>query len=285
MRYRDAGVDIARAGALKAAIGQAVRATWGRASGRFRAASPVSSPAPNPRTPPATTRARCCWRRPWTASAPKLHLALAAGRVRDAAADLVYHCANDLLAHAARPLAFLDYVAQARLDSEVVQPVVEGLCAACRDVGAAVLGARPPRCRTRTCRGRGRRRLQCRNGAPARLLDGRAVRPGDVVLGLESTGLHTNGYSLRARSSPGRGSGSTRGCRAVGASGSATRCSSRTAGMAEHSCPVLETGESPVHALAHVTGGGIAGNLVRVLPTAAGRGSSPARARRPCFAG
>src|SRR6185503_19377127 len=70
----------------------------------------------------------------------KLHRALAAGRVGDAAADLVYHCTDDLLVHGARPLAFLDYIAQARLDASVVQAAVEGMSRAFREVGASLLG-------------------------------------------------------------------------------------------------------------------------------------------------
>ena len=132
MRYRDAGVDITRADAVKRALGEAARATHGpgvrRIPGGFAGA--IEWPGVISGTMLAATM---------DGVGTKLHLALAAGRVADAAADLVYHCADDLLVHGARPLAFLDYLAQARLDPDVVQAAVEGMSRACREVGAALL--------------------------------------------------------------------------------------------------------------------------------------------------
>ena len=109
----------------------------------------------------------------------KLHLALACGRVADAAADLVYHGANDLLVHGARPLALLDYIAQSRLDPDVALAVVEGLARACREVGAVLLGGETAEMPDTYLPGvvdvAG-----CMIGALAEggLLDGRAVRAG-----------------------------------------------------------------------------------------------------------
>jgi phosphoribosylformylglycinamidine cyclo-ligase len=194
----------------------------------------------------------------------KLHLALAAGRVGDAAADLVYHGANDLLVHGARPVAFLDYIAQARLDPEVVVPVVDGIARACREVGAALLGGETAEMPDTYLDGvidvAG-----CMIGVvlPGQLLDGSRARPGDVVLGLESQGLHTNGYSLARRilarsgrrlADPLPGDSRTL--------GQALLAPHRAYGPALQ--PLVDRGS--VHALAHVTGGGIAGNLSRVLP-------------------
>ncbi|MGH7730670.1 MAG: phosphoribosylformylglycinamidine cyclo-ligase, partial [Candidatus Eiseniibacteriota bacterium] len=195
----------------------------------------------------------------------KLHLARAAGRVGDAAADLVYHCADDLLVHGARPLAFLDYIAQARLDPGVVQAAIEGMSRACREVGASLLGGEtaemPDTYLADVVDIAG-----CMLGVvdPRHLLDGSRVAVGDRLLGLASAGLHTNGFSLArgvlARSGlapdeplPGGGGESV---------GGALLAPHRWYGPALW--PAIE--RARVHALAHVTGGGIAGNLVRVLP-------------------
>ncbi len=257
MRYRDAGVDIARADAMKRALGEAARATWGAGvrniPGGF--AGVTAWPGGGGVLLAATM----------DGVGTKLHLALAAGRVGDAAADLVFHCADDLLVHGARPLAFLDYIAQARLDPEVVQAAVAGMSRACREVGASLLGGEtaemPDTYVTGVVDVAG-----CMLGVvdERHLMDGSKVALGDRVLGLGSAGLHTNGFSLARRvlaqsglslcdPLPG-GAGET--------VGTALLAPHRWYGPALW--PAIEQGK--VHALAHVTGGGIAGNLVRVLP-------------------
>src|SRR5262249_23843851 len=127
----------------------------------------------------------------------KLHLALVAGRVADAAADLVAHGANDLLVHGGRPLAVLDYLAPAPLDGHVVHEAVRGIARACRAVGAVLLGGETAEMPGTYLPGvvdvAGCMIGTVRDGE---LLDGRRVRPGDELLGLASSGLHTNGYSL-----------------------------------------------------------------------------------------
>ena len=257
MRYRDAGVDIARADALKEAIGERVRSTWTSRvrdlSGGF--AGLMEWPAEAAGGLVAATM---------DGVGTKLHLARAAGRLEDAAADLVHHGANDLLVHGARPLAFLDYVAQERLEPEVVLPVVTGLARACREVGAALLGGEtaemPDTYRPGVVDVAG-----CMIGWVARdaVRDGRAIEPGDAILGLASSGLHTNGFSLARRVLAASGlsldSALPGGAGTVGA-----------ALLAPHRWygPALlpEIARDRVRALAHVTGGGLAGNLVRVLP-------------------
>jgi phosphoribosylformylglycinamidine cyclo-ligase len=179
MRYRDAGVDVARSDAVKRALGSAVRATWGAGvreiPGGF--AGVTAWPGGTATLLAATM----------DGVGTKLHLALPAGRAAEAAADLVYHCADDLLVHGARPLAFLDYVAQARLDPALVQAVVEGLARACREVGASLLGGETAEMPDTYVEGvvdvAG-----CMIGVVAerQLLDGSAVAPGDRLLGLAS---------------------------------------------------------------------------------------------------
>lgn len=257
MRYRDAGVDIERSDAMKRGLAEAARSTWRegvrRIPGGF--AGVTAWPGGGGLLLAATM----------DGVGTKLHVALAAGRVGDAAADLVYHSANDLLVHGARPLAFLDYIAQARLDPAVVQAAIEGMSRACREVGASLLGGEtaemPDTYVADVVDIAG-----CMLGVveERRLLDGSRVAPGDRILGLGSAGLHTNGFSLARRilaasrlrldgRLPG-GAGET--------VGDALLAPHRWYGPAL--APALD--RNAVHALAHVTGGGIAGNLVRVLP-------------------
>jgi phosphoribosylformylglycinamidine cyclo-ligase len=255
MRYRDAGVDVARADALKDTLGRAVRSTW---TGAVRPL--VGGFAGVMDFPGGGLLAASM-----DGVGTKLHVAIEAGRVADAAADLVYHGANDLLVHGARPLAFLDYVAQSRLDPDVVAAAVEGMSRACARVGAALLGGETAEMPDTYLPGvvdvAG-----CMIGVvpEGRLLDGSRVRPGDAVLGLASDGLHTNGFSLARRVLA--ASGLRLGDRLPGGSGESVG----DALLAPHRwygpalAGPLERGA--VRALAHVTGGGIAGNLVRVLP-------------------
>lgn len=256
MRYRDAGVDVGSGDLVKRDLGAIVRATWNPAvhpiPGGFAGVMRWSS---GDRLMAATM----------DGVGTKLHLALAAGRIGDACADLVFHCADDLLVHGARPVAFLDYVAQARLEPGVVTAAVRGMAAACAEVGAALLGGEtaqmPDTYLPDVVDVAG-----CMIGEiePRRLRDGAAVRIGDVLVGLGSDGLHTNGFSLARRvlersglaldaPLPG-GAGET----LVGA----LLAPHRWYGRAVE--PLLD--DDGLHALAHVTGGGIAGNLVRVLP-------------------
>jgi phosphoribosylformylglycinamidine cyclo-ligase len=256
MRYRDAGVDVSRSDAIKDEVIREIRSTW------HEGVQPlVGGFAGVMRYPEGGALVAATMDGVGT----KLHLALAAGRVGDAAADLVYHGANDLLVHGARPLAFLDYIAQARLDPGTVVAAVTGLSRACREVGAVLLGGETAEMPDTYLEGvvdvAG-----CMLGTvrPDALLDGRRVQPGDVLLGVEGTGLHTNGYSLARRVL--RVSGVPFAAPLPGGTGESVG----EALLAPHRwygpslLPLAEAGR--IRAMAHVTGGGIAGNLVRVLP-------------------
>lgn len=259
MRYRDAGVDVSRSDALKEALGRAVRSTW------TPEVAPLAGGFAGVMRWPAVPTGAGMLAATLDGVGTKLHLAMACGRVADAAADVVYHGANDLLVHGARPVALLDYIAQSKLDPDVVLAVVEGLARACREVGAVLLGGETAEMPDTYLPGvvdvAG-----CMIGAVAEggVLDGRAVRPGDVVLGLAAAGLHTNGFSLARRVLD--ASGLETSDALPGGAGETLA----DALLAPHRwygaslMPLLKQGA--FSALAHVTGGGIAGNLARVIP-------------------
>ncbi len=200
----------------------------------------------------------------------KLRVAFMAGRHTTIGADLVNHCVNDILVQGAQPLFFLDYLATGRLDPAVAVQVVEGLAAACRTNGCALLGGETAEMPGFYADGE----YDVAGfivGAVARdrLIDGRAIRPGDVLIGLPSSGLHTNGYSLARRivfEEAGLGIESM--LPGVG----------RRAGEAllvphRSYLPVVRPllGSGAIKGMAHITGGGLTENLPRVFP----EGTSP----------
>src|SRR5205823_3958497 len=127
----------------------------------------------------------------------KLKIAFAMHKHNTVGADLVNHCVNDIATLGARPLFFLDYIGCERLERRVFQQLILGLSRACRAAGCALLGGE-----TAQMPGMYRRGeydlAGCIVGVVdrTRLVDGTNIQPGDVVLGLASNGLHTNGYSL-----------------------------------------------------------------------------------------
>jgi phosphoribosylformylglycinamidine cyclo-ligase len=186
----------------------------------------------------------------------KLLLARQAGRLRDAGADLAAHCINDVLTTGADPLFFLDYVAASRLDLGEVTELVDGAASVCREAGCAILGGEsaemPGVYREEgidfagTCVGLVER---------DRLIDGSRVEAGDSVLGIASSGLHANGYTLVRR--------------IVGDEPFDADLLLAPTRLYLHEVRDLRD-RCDVRALAHVTGGGIAGNLARVLPPGLG---------------
>jgi phosphoribosylformylglycinamidine cyclo-ligase len=201
----------------------------------------------------------------------KLVLARRAGTLRWCGADLAAHGINDVATTGAEPLFFLDYVAAGRIDPEQVAELVEGAADVCRAVGCAILGGEtaelPGIYRDEeldfcgTVVGLVRRKA---------LVDGSRARPGDVVLGFRSAGLHANGFSLVRR--------------IVGDDDvdaelllPPTRCYLDEVRALRR--------RADVRALAHVTGGGITGNLARVLPEGVGAVVDPSAWERPAVFG
>lgn len=127
----------------------------------------------------------------------KLKVAVMAGRHDTIGQDIVNHCVNDILVHGANPLFFLDYFAMARFNGRIFKAVVAGLCRACRENGCALLGGETAEMPGLYPTGE-YDLVGTIVGAVERskIISGRNIRPGDVILGLPSSGLHTNGYSL-----------------------------------------------------------------------------------------
>src|SRR5256886_4738356 len=127
----------------------------------------------------------------------KLKIAFALDKHDTVGADLVNHCVNDIAVLGARPLFFLDYIGCAKLEPDVFRQLLRGFSRACRSAGCALLGGE-----TAQLPGMYRKGeydlAGCIVGVVdrAKIIDGRKIKPGDIILGLASNGLHTNGYSL-----------------------------------------------------------------------------------------
>lgn len=259
-RYAAAGVDLAGAETAKERIGRLVAGTrTALTAGRVGAFGGMVRLPEGMRRPTLVMST--------DGVGTKVLVAQQAGRYDTVGECLVNHSVNDILVHGARPLAFMDYIAGAGLGIEVLADIVEGVARGCRAHGMDLAG--------------GETAQMPGLYAPGHFdlagtiigvveedeaLHGDAVRPGDALLGYASTGLHTNGYTLARRiveddlhlsvqdPLPGLGETVAEAFLAVHRS------------YARAVRPVL----GKVHALAHITGGGIPGNLPRVLPAGCG---------------
>ena len=193
----------------------------------------------------------------------KVLVAREVGRYSSLGADIVNHCANDVLATGARPLFFLDYVAGGRLDPEAVAGIVSGAAEACEALGVALIGGETAEMPGIYGRGDFEIVGVCVGACEqSEVVSGENVRPGDTILGLASSGLHTNGYTL---------------ARKVLADAGVTyhdvpEILDRSVGevyLEPHRAYVQEVealrGAVEVRGMAHVTGGGLVGNLPRAL--------------------
>ena len=197
----------------------------------------------------------------------KLRVAFMSGIHDTVGEDLVNHCVNDILVQGARPLFFLDYLATGRLDPDVAVTIVEGLARACRANGCALLGGETAEMPGFYADGE----YDLAGfivGAVERgeLIDGRAIAAGDVLIGIPSSGLHTNGYSLARSIVFDRLQLSVHD--RVDELGQTVA----EALLVPHRSylpllePLLAAGRAPIKGMAHITGGGITDNLPRVLP-------------------
>jgi phosphoribosylformylglycinamidine cyclo-ligase len=194
----------------------------------------------------------------------KLKIAALLGRTRSVGHDIVNHCINDILCSGAMPLFFLDYVAMDRLDSAQVVDIVAGLAAACRENGVALIGGE-----TAEMPGFYTKGLYDLVGfivgvvERRNMIDGHSIEAGDVLLGLPSSGLHTNGYSL-ARSIFDVDRNPHQLDRYFAELGRTLGEELLEPHRAYHR--ILGPSLGNIKGLAHITGGGFAGNIPRVLP-------------------
>jgi phosphoribosylformylglycinamidine cyclo-ligase len=257
--YADAGVSIDKANQAVAKIREFARSTFNERTlteiGSF--GGMFSGAFPNMAEPILVASA--------DGVGTKLKLAFETGIHGTVGADLVNHCVNDILVQGARPLFFLDYFATGKLEPDVTASVVEGMARACKENGCVLLGGEtaempdfyPP----------GEYDLAgfiVGVVDKSKVIDGKSITPGDVVLGLPSTGLQTNGYSLARKL-----------FFEVGGYKTDTHLDELgttvdEALLATHSSflpqlgPLLDTGL--IKGLAHITGGGFLENIPRILP-------------------
>ena len=234
--YEAAGVSIAKADAVVDRLRAAVESTGARGFGAFAGLYPLDD---------ATFLAAST-----DSIGTKVILARERGALRACGADLAAHCINDVLTSGADPLFFLDYVAANHIELETVAELVEGAAEACRAADVALIGGETAELPgiyredeldfAGTCVG-----MVARD----RLVDGSGVEEGDVVVGLPSAGVHANGFTLVRRV-----------LAVEDYTGADLLAPTR---LYVEDVRRLRT---TAHAFAHVTGGGIAGNLARVLP-------------------
>ena len=262
LTYRDAGVDIDAGNALVERIKPLVRRSFRPevmgGLGGFGALFDLSGKYREPVLVSGTDGV-----------GTKLKLAQQLGRHDSIGIDLVAMCVNDVLVQGAEPLFFLDYFATGKLDIDTAAAVVGGIARGCEEAGCALIGGEtaempdmyPP----------GEYDLAGFTvGAveKSQLLDGRAVRAGDVLLGIASSGPHSNGYSLvrRIYDRAGRPADlDLDGTRLVDA---------LMAPTALYVKPILSllrgADAGNIHAMAHITGGGLTENIIRVIPDGLG---------------
>jgi phosphoribosylformylglycinamidine cyclo-ligase len=255
MLYRDAGVDITAMDAVKRRIAGIARSTFSpqvlSEVGLFGSLCRV------PKLHDPVLVASC------DGVGTKLVVAQLCGRYDSVGIDIVNHSVNDILTLGARPLFFLDYIAHSNLTPESLLAIVRGLGKACRDNGCSLVGGEtammPDIYRPLDFDLAG---FIVGTVERSKVVDAARISPGDVVIGIPSSGLHTNGYSLARR---------------VLFDKAGLKVGSRIKGLAR---PLGEELLRPhrsylkpvypllgrIHALAHITGGGFYGNIARLLP-------------------
>jgi phosphoribosylformylglycinamidine cyclo-ligase len=256
--YASAGVDVDLGNQLKGQIQSLVRQTHGPQvlgkiggfGGLFRANFPgIREPVLVASTDSVGT---------------KLKIAFALDRHNTVGADLVNHCVNDIAVVGARPLFFLDYIGCEKLEARVFDQLLRGLARACRAAGCALIGGETAQLGDMYRKGE-YDLVGCIVGIVdrAKMIDGRKIKPGDVILGMPSNGLHTNGYSLarkilfeRMKLKP-----------TSSLPGSTSTIGAELLRVHKNYQPMLAKPPiGMVKGLAHITGGGLLDNLPRTLP-------------------
>ncbi|MBC8402386.1 MAG: phosphoribosylformylglycinamidine cyclo-ligase [Candidatus Marinimicrobia bacterium] len=180
--------------------------------------------------------------------------------------DLMSACCNDIIVHGAQPLTFLDYIANDRLEPVIVEAIVSGIADACRKIGVSLVGGETAEMPDTYLPGENDL-VGIVTGVVERdkIINGSAIRSGDVLIGIESSGLHTNGYSLARKLFFDMGKYTVN---------TSLPELDRTVGETllephiNYTNPVLNLLDTglPVNGIAHITGGGFIDNLPRILP-------------------
>jgi len=261
IKYKDAGVDIDAANRVTERIKKLARSTFnenvlseiggfgGMFNGRFS----------DTREPVLVSSC--------DGVGTKLKVAFAVGVHNTVGQDLVAHCVNDILVQGARPLFFLDYIATGKLNPEVVSQIVEGLATGCRDSNCALLGGETAEMPGLYADGEYDLAGFIVGVVDRhRIINGSRITVGDIVVGLPSLGLHTNGYSLARKlffDSAGY---------ALDQTVPELGCTAAQELLKPHKSylPALERlieHEGIIKGMAHITGGGLVENIPRILPT------------------
>ena len=257
LHYRSAGVDISASDDAKARIAKLVSSTVSEgAIGRFGGFGGMFRVPSGMRKPVLVSSA--------DGVGTKIRVAIEAGRHDTIGHDLVNHCVNDILVQGAAPLFFLDYVAFGAIDPPVVEEIVAGVVAGCRENGCALIGGetaempgiyQPPDFDLAGFI------VGCVEEDD--ILGPHRVAQGDLLVGLASSGLHTNGYSLARKIVSDRmklGMNDT-------FPGSDMSVADAMLQVHRSYLALLRPLLEKIHAMAHITGGGLPGNLDRALPT------------------
>jgi phosphoribosylformylglycinamidine cyclo-ligase len=186
----------------------------------------------------------------------KLKLAIDLGRHEGVGIDLVAMCANDLIVQGAEPLFFLDYYATGKLDTKVAADVVASIAEGCRQAGCALIGGETAEMPGMYSEGDYDLAGFCVGAVDRdKVLTGAGIRPGDVIVGLASSGVHSNGFSLVRRIIAEAGWNAPE----IG-----PKLLVPTKIYVRSLLPLVQAGR--IHGLAHITGGGLLENVPRVLP-------------------
>jgi len=260
MKYEDSGVNIDAAQKALAGAKAAVKSTWDeRVRSDLGSFGGLYRPAPGEPLLVASV----------DGVGTKVKVAAMVGRYDTVGQDLVNHCVNDILVQGAEPLFFLDYFATGKLLDNMLEPVIEGFAKACRENGCALLGGE-----TAEMPGvYGEEDFDLAGCIVGRVeekhvIDGSAIRAGDRLWGLPSTGLHTNGYSLARRvffDLAGHDVDDRPESLGGPSVGEALLAIHRSY-LSEVRRIWEELGRDAVHGLAHITGGGFTDNIPRIMP-------------------
>jgi len=259
LTYRDAGVDIDAGNAvverIKPLVAKSFRPEVMGGLGGFGALFDLSNKYREPVLVSGTDGV-----------GTKLKLAQQLGRHDTIGIDLVAMCVNDVLVQGAEPLFFLDYFATGKLDVETTVAVVGGIAKGCELSGCALIGGETAEMPDMYPPGEYDLAGFCVGAVEkSQILDGAKVREGDIVLGLPSSGPHSNGYSLIRKILDRAG-------RPLDLDvGGVNLADALMAPTTLYVKPILALlREQPVHALAHITGGGLSENIIRVVPNGLG---------------